>query len=77
MEEPTTNKALRSYGKDEHKIAAFFMETKQAFHFLEHLYSYQRLESSVKYPNEGRDATAVKRYVGASVGIEMQSVCIV
>jgi hypothetical protein len=50
---------------------AFFAEVREAFHFLEQQYGYERVEESIEHPNEWRDAIAQSRYVGARVGVRI------
>lgn len=49
----------------------FFAETTEAFSFLEQQYSYQRQEGFIEAPEDGRDATALIRYLSSHVGVQI------
>lgn len=49
----------------------FFTEVQQAFQFLVREYGYRHLEEVIRNAEYWPDATAVSRYVGVAVGIEV------
>lgn len=52
-------------------VETFFAETRESFLFLEHQYSYKRLEGHIDHPDDERDALALSEYVGSQVGVRI------
>jgi hypothetical protein len=55
----------------EEQSTIFFAEVQEAFQFLVHEYGYRHLDDVIENANYGPDRTAICRYVGMAVGIQV------
>ena len=56
---------------NEQQVEVFYVEVMDVFRYLEQQYNYQRMKGFIQDSEEGRDATAMLRYLGSRVGIEI------